>query len=57
MCPACLDAELKKLLEQDSEYRNLMFKEYDKMIDILGPAGASRHAADAIYKMLYAPKM
>ena len=57
MCPACLDAELKKLLEQDSEYRNLMFKEYDRMIDILGPAGASRHAADAIYKMLYAPKM
>ena len=57
MSPACLDAELKKLLEQDSDYRNRMFKEYDRMIDILGPAGASQAAADAIYRILYAPKM
>ena len=57
MCPSCLDCELKKLLEHDSDYRNTMFKEYDRMIDILGPAGASRSAAQAIYKMLYAPKM
>ena len=57
MSPACLDAELKKLLEQDSDYRNRMFKEYDRMIDILGPAGASQAAAEAIYRILYAPKM
>ena len=57
MSPACLDAELKKLLEQDSDYRNLMFKEYDRVIEILGSAGASRSAAETIYKMLYASKM
>ena len=57
MRPDCLDAELKKLLEHDSDYRNTMFKEYDRMIDILGPAGVSHLAAQAIYKMLYAPKM
>lgn len=57
MRPECLDKELKKLLEHDSTYRNTMFKEYDRMIDILGPAGASHLAAQAIYKMLYAPKM
>ena len=34
-----------------------MFKEYDRMIDILGPAGASQAAAEAIYRILYAPKM
>lgn len=57
MCPACLDEELKKLLEPDSYYRNHMLKEYDRMIDILGPAGASHSAATAIYNMLYASKM
>ncbi len=57
MCPACLDEELKKLLEPDSDYRNHMLKEYDRMIDILGPAGASHSAATAIYNMLYASKM
>ena len=57
MRPDYLDAELKKLLEQDSVYRNTMFKEYDRVIEILGPAGASHSAAEAIYKMLYAPKM
>jgi lipid-A-disaccharide synthase len=57
MRPDCLDEELKKLLEQDSEFRERMFKEYDRMIDILGPAGASRLAADAIYSKLKASKM
>ena len=57
MSPACLDVEVKKLLEHDSVYRNTMFKEYDRVIEILGPAGASHSAAAAIYKMLYAPKM
>ncbi len=57
MRPDCLDEELKKLLEQGSEYRERMFKEYDRMIDILGPAGASRLAADAIYSKLKASKM
>lgn len=57
MRPDCLDDELKKLLEHDSVYRNTMFKEYDRVIDILGPTGASHSAATAIYKMLYAPKM
>jgi lipid-A-disaccharide synthase len=56
MRPDCLDAEVKKLLEQDSDYRNLMFKEYDRVISILGEAGASRSAAQAIYKVLKASK-
>ena len=56
MRPECLDAEVKKLLEQDSDYRNRMFKEYDRVIDILGEAGASRSAAQAIYKVLKASK-
>ena len=56
MRPACLDAELKKLLEQDSEYRNRMLKEYDRIIGILGNARASRSAAEAIYNTLKAPK-
>ena len=56
MRPECLDAEVKKLLEQNSDYRNRMFKEYDWVIDILGEAGASRSAAQAIYKVLKASK-
>ena len=56
MRPECLDAEVKKLLEQDSDYRNRMFKEYDRVIAILGEAGASRSAAQAIYKVLKASK-
>lgn len=52
----CLDAELKKLLEHDSEYRNIMFKEYDRVIEILGEVGASRLAAEAIYEKLKASK-
>ena len=54
MSPDCLAAEVKKLLEPDSEYRNRMFKEYDRVIDILGPAGASSLAAQAIYNTLKA---
>ena len=54
MSPDCLAAEVKKLLEPDSEYRNRMFKEYDRVIDILGPAGASSMAAQAIYNTLKA---
>lgn len=54
MSPDCLAAEVKKLLEPDSEYRNRMFKEYDRVIDILGPAGASNLAAQAIYNTLKA---
>ena len=56
MRPDCLDEELKKLLEQGSEYREHMFEEYDRMIDILGPAGASRLAANAIYSKLKASR-
>ena len=56
MSPDCLAAEVKKLLEPDSEYRNRMFKEYDRVIDILGPAGASSLAAQAIYNTLKASK-
>ena len=56
MRPECLDAEVKKLLEQDSDYRNRMFKEYDRVIAILGEASASRSAAQAIYKVLKASK-
>lgn len=56
MRPDCLDEELKKLLEQGSEYRERMFEEYDRMIEILGPAGASRSAANAIYSKLKASR-
>ena len=56
MRPDCLDEELKKLLEQGSEYREHMFEEYDRMIEILGPAGASRSAANAIYSKLKASR-
>lgn len=56
MSPACLDVEVKKLLEHGSDYRNRMLKEYDRVINILGEAGASRLAANAIYKALNASK-
>ncbi len=55
MRPACLDEELKKILEHNSEYRNKMFEEYDRIIGILGSARASRSAAEAIYNTLKAP--
>lgn len=56
MSPACLDVEVKKLLEHGSDYRNRMLKEYDRVINILGEAGVSRLAANAIYKALNASK-
>jgi lipid-A-disaccharide synthase len=55
MRPSYLDEELKKLLEHNSEYRNKMFEEYDRIIGILGSARASRSAAEAIYNTLKAP--
>ena len=55
MRPSYLDEELKKLLGHNSEYRNKMFEEYDRIIGILGSARASRSAAEAIYNTLKAP--
>ena len=43
--------ELDALLNDES-YRGKMFAEYDRMIEILGPAGASRQAASEIIKLL-----
>ena len=43
--------ELDALLN-DSAYRNNMLQEYDRMIEILGPAGASRQAASKIIELL-----
>ena len=44
-------AELDALLH-DENYRNAMFQEYDRMIKILGPAGASHQAASKMIKLL-----
>ena len=44
-------AELDALLH-DENYRNAMFQEYDRMIKILGPAGASHQAASKIIELL-----
>ena len=43
--------ELDALLNDES-YRGKMLAEYDRMIEILGPAGASRQAASEIIKLL-----
>ena len=43
--------ELDALLNDES-YRGKMFAEYDRMIEILGPAGASRQAASEIIRLL-----
>lgn len=43
--------ELDALLN-DSAYRNNMLQEYDRMIEILGPAGASRQAASKMIELL-----
>jgi lipid-A-disaccharide synthase len=40
------------LLLNDSVYRNRMLQEYDRMIKILGPAGASRQAAMKMISIL-----
>ena len=44
-------AELGALLN-DSAYRGRMLREYDRMIEILGPAGASRQAAIKMIELL-----
>ena len=44
-------AELNALLN-DSEYRGRMLQEYDRMIKILGPAGASHQAATKMIELL-----
>ena len=41
-------AELDALLH-DENYRNAMFQEYDRMIKILGPAGASHHDPEGCF--------
>ena len=43
--------ELDALLNDES-YRGKMLAEYDRMIEILGPAGASRQAASEIIRLL-----
>lgn len=44
--------ELGKLLPADSAARQTMLAEYDRMIDILGEPGASRHAAEKMVQLL-----
>ena len=44
-------AELDALLNQ-TDYRNNMLQEYDRMIKILGPAGASHQAASKMIELL-----
>jgi len=44
-------AELDALLN-NQEYRSRMLQEYDRMIEILGPAGASRQAASKMIELL-----
>lgn len=45
-------AELVKILPVDSEERKTMLKEYDRMLGILGEAGASERAASKIVALL-----
>ncbi len=51
MTVANVRAELNALLN-DKEYREQMLKEYDRMIKILGPAGASHQAASKMIEIL-----
>ena len=44
-------SELNALLN-DAEYRGRMLQEYDQMIKILGPAGASHQGASKIIDLL-----
>ena len=44
-------AELNALLN-DASYRATMLQEYDRMIEILGPAGASHQAASKMIELL-----
>lgn len=45
-------AELAKILPVDGEERKTMLKEYDRMLEILGEAGASERAAGMMVKLL-----
>ena len=45
-------AELAKVLPVDGEERKTMLKEYDRMLGILGEAGASERAAGMMVKLL-----
>lgn len=47
-----IKAELGKLLPADSKERAVMLKEYNRMLEILGAAGASERAADKIVALL-----
>ena len=51
MTVANVRSELNALLN-DEQYRAQMLKEYDRMIKILGPAGASHQAASKIIELL-----
>ena len=51
MTVANVRSELNALLN-DAEYRGRMLQEYDRMIKILGPAGASHQAASKMIKLL-----
>ena len=51
MTVANVRSELNALLN-DEQYRAQMLKEYDRMIKILGPAGASHQAASKMIKLL-----
>ena len=51
MTVANVRAELNALLN-DEQYRGQMLKEYDRMIKILGPAGASHQAASKMIELL-----
>lgn len=44
-------SELDAILN-NKDYRNKMLQEYDRMIEILGPAGASRQAASKMIELL-----
>lgn len=52
MCLDNVKAELGKLLPADSEERKTMLKEYDRMLEILGEAGASERAAGKMVALL-----
>ena len=52
MCLDNVKAELGKLLPADSEERKTMLKEYDRMLEILGEAGASERAANRMVALL-----
>ena len=51
MTVANVHSELNALLN-DAEYRGRMLQEYDRMIKILGPAGASHQAASKMIELL-----